>query len=112
MQGSLILLGAFLIAHYQDSLGFWIALIIGIVGTTLVALLTERVLIRPLRGAPVISLAILTIGVDILLLTELTRRIGSDILNVGQPWGGDTLTGSPASASPPTARWRCWWRWC
>ncbi len=52
------------------------------------ALLTERALIRPLRGAPVISLAILTIGVDILLLTELTRRIGSDILNVGQPWGG------------------------
>ena len=86
MQGSLILLGAFLIAHYQTSLGFWTALIIGIVGTTLVALLTERVLIRPLRGAPVISLAILTIGVDIILLTELTRRIGSDILNVGQPW--------------------------
>jgi branched-chain amino acid transport system permease protein len=91
MQGSLILLGAFLIAHYQESLGFWIALIIGIVGTTLVALLTERAFIRPLRGAPVISLAILTIGVDILLLTELTRRIGSDILNAGQPWGGDTL---------------------
>ena len=50
MQGSLILLGAFLIAHYQESLGFWIALIIGIVGTTLVALLTERACHPPAPG--------------------------------------------------------------
>ena len=35
-----------------------------------------------------ISLAIVTIGVDIILLTELIRRIGSDILNVPHPWGG------------------------
>lgn len=91
MHGSLILLGAYLIAHFQTSIGFWPAAVIGIVGTTLAALLTERLLIRRLRGAPVISLAILTIGVDIILLTELTRRIGSDILNVGQPWGGETL---------------------
>jgi branched-chain amino acid transport system permease protein len=91
MHGSLILLGAYLIAHYQRDIGFWPALVLGIAVTTLAALLTERLLIRRLRGAPVISLAILTIGVDIILLTELTRRIGSDILNVGQPWGGDTL---------------------
>lgn len=91
MQGSLILLGAFLVARYQESLGFWLAALLGIGGTVLAALLTERLLIRQLRGAPVISLAILTIGVDIILLTELTRRIGSDILNVGQPWGGDVL---------------------
>ena len=91
MHGSLILLGTYLVAHYQTSLGFWPAAAIGIVGTTLAALVTERLLISRLRGAPVISLAILTIGVDIILLTELTRRIGSDILDVGQPWGGDTL---------------------
>jgi branched-chain amino acid transport system permease protein len=91
MHGSLILLGAYLVARYQESLGFWPAALLGIGGTVLAALLTERLLIRQLRGAPVISLAILTIGVDIILLTELTRRIGSDILNVGQPWGGDTL---------------------
>jgi branched-chain amino acid transport system permease protein len=91
MHGSLILLGAYLVARYESSLGFWTAALVGILGTTLVALLTERLLISRLRGAPVISLAILTIGVDLILLTELTRLIGSDILNVGQPWGGDTL---------------------
>ncbi len=92
MHGSLILLGAYLVGRYNGSLGFWPALVIGIVGTALAAVLTERLLISRLRGAPVISLAILTIGVDIVMLTELTRRIGSDILNVDQPWGGDNLT--------------------
>ena len=38
-----------------------------------------------------ISLAIVTIGVDIILLTELIRRIGSDILNVPHPWGGGSF---------------------
>ena len=38
-----------------------------------------------------ISLAIVTIGVDIIILTELTRRLGSDILNVPHPWGGGSF---------------------
>ena len=40
---------------------------------------------------------------DIILLTELTRRIGSDILNIGHPWGGKSST-SARSASPATGR--------
>jgi len=91
MHGSLLLLGAFLIAQLHLTIGFWPAVAVGIVGTAAAAIVVERVLINRLRGAPVISLAILTIGVDILMLTELTRRIGADILNVGHPWGGDTL---------------------
>lgn len=89
--GSLLLLGAYLIARLHGTIGFWPAVVVGIAGTALVGLLVERVLIRPLRGAPVITLAILTIGVDILLATELTRAIGSDILSAGQPWGGDSV---------------------
>ncbi len=92
MHGSLILLGAFLVARYDQEIGFWTAAALAVFGTVVVALLVERLLIRKLRGAPVISLAILTIGVDIILLTELTRRIGSDILNVEQPWGGQVIS--------------------
>jgi branched-chain amino acid transport system permease protein len=88
MHGALLLLGAFLIADLDSRLGFWGAAAVGIIGTACAALLVERLLINRLRGAPVISLAILTIGVDIIIVTELTRRIGSDILNVAQPWGG------------------------
>ena len=53
---------------------------------------SSALLINRLRGAPVISLAILTIGVDLIIVTELTRRIGSDILNLGHPWGGDAIS--------------------
>ena len=89
MHGSLLLFGAFTIAKLNESIGFFPAVIGGILATSGVGLLVERLLINRLRGAPVISLAILTIGIDIMLITELTRRIGSDILNVGHPWGGD-----------------------
>jgi branched-chain amino acid transport system permease protein len=91
--GSLLLLGAYSIARLSDSLGFWGAVAVGLLLTAVAGLIIERVLVNPLRGAPVISLAILTIGVDIILATDLTRRIGSDILNVGQPWTGNFRVG-------------------
>jgi branched-chain amino acid transport system permease protein len=89
--GSLLLLGAYTIARLSDPLGFYLAAIVGIAVTALAALIVERLIINRLRGAPVISLAIVTIGVDIILLTELVRRIGSDILNVPHPWGGGSF---------------------
>lgn len=91
MQGSLLLLGAYVMARLSEPIGFWAAVAVGIVGTAAAAVLVERLFISRLRGAPVISLAILTIGVDLIILTEITRRIGSDILNVGHPWGGDAV---------------------
>ena len=92
MHGSLLLFGAYSIARLNQRMPFWAAVVVGVLATALVGLLVERLLINRLRGAAVISLAILTIGVDIILATELTRRIGSDILNVGHPWGGETVS--------------------
>ncbi len=92
MQGSLLLLGAYLIGRFDNQIGFWPALVIGIGGSAIAAMLVERLIINRLRGAPVIGLAILTIGVDLIIITELTRRIGSDILNVNHPWGGKAIS--------------------
>lgn len=92
MQGSLLLLGAYLIARLHESIGFWPAVVVGLAGTAAAAVVMERLVISRLRGAPPISLAIVTIGADLILLTELTRRIGSDILSAGHPWGGDSIT--------------------
>jgi branched-chain amino acid transport system permease protein len=89
--GSLLLLGAYAIVRFSDPLGFWLGALAGLLLTAAVALLIERLLINRLRGAPDISLAVITIGVDILLLTDMTRRIGSDILNVPHPWGARVL---------------------
>jgi len=91
MHGSLLLFGAFTIARLNASMSFWLAALLGITATAVLGLLVERVLINRLRGAQVISLAILTIGVDILLVTELTRRIGSDIPDIKHPWAGNVV---------------------
>ncbi|MGX5656513.1 branched-chain amino acid ABC transporter permease [Geodermatophilus nigrescens] len=89
--GSLLLLGAYSIARLSEPLGFLPAVLVGVLITAFAAFLVERLIINRLRGAPVISLAIVTIGVDIILLTELIRQIGPDILNVPHPWGGDSV---------------------
>jgi branched-chain amino acid transport system permease protein len=91
MHGSLLLLGAYAIARLSGPLGFFPAILVALLITGAAAIVVERLIINRLRGAPVISLAIVTIGVDIILLTELIRRIGSDILNVPHPWGGDSF---------------------
>jgi branched-chain amino acid transport system permease protein len=89
--GSLLLLGAYTIARTSESIGFFPAVLVGVAVTALAAVLVERLIINRLRGAAVISLAIVTIGVDIIILTELIRRLGSDILNVPHPWGGGSF---------------------
>jgi branched-chain amino acid transport system permease protein len=89
--GSLLLLGAYSIARLSEPIGFLPAVLVGILMTAAAAFVIERLVINRLRGAPVISLAIVTIGIDIIILTELVRRLGSDILNVPHPWGGESF---------------------
>ncbi len=42
MQGSLVLLGAYLMARFHDTLGFWAALVVGVGGAAIAALVVER----------------------------------------------------------------------
>jgi branched-chain amino acid transport system permease protein len=75
----------------EPSVGFAAAVAVGVAATALVAFAAERGLFTRVRGAPVIALTIMTLGLDILLVTDLTRRIGSDILALGQPWGAKAV---------------------
>jgi branched-chain amino acid transport system permease protein len=90
-QGSLLLLGAYVIGRLDAAIGFWPAVLAGIAAAALVALLVDVLLIRRVRDADLGTLAILTLGVDILLLTELTREIGTDVISIGAPWGDDVV---------------------
>ena len=49
-------------------------------------LLVERTFLRPMVGEPVFSVAILTIGIDILLRTILNNWIGIDPRYLGDPF--------------------------
>ena len=91
---SVLMLGAFLVTEWNGSLGFFGALLAAAAACAVLAALLDVLLVRPLRRrrGGIDALAILTIGLNIVLATELTRRVGSDILPTGAPWGSDTAT--------------------
>jgi branched-chain amino acid transport system permease protein len=90
--GSLLLLGAYVVGRTHDDLGFALAVLLGVAVTAAVAALIGAVLLRRVRLADPGTLAILTLGVDIVLATDLTRRIGTDLLTTGDPWGADVVS--------------------
>lgn len=90
--GSVLLLGAVVLARLHAHIGFWLALVAAIAASTVMAALIYWVVMRRAEGADEGTLAILTIGVDVLLLTELTRQIGNEILTTAAPWGADIVT--------------------
>jgi branched-chain amino acid transport system permease protein len=100
--GSILLLGAYIVARTHESLGFVGAVLAGVVAAAVLGVLLQVVLLRRLRGAASDTLTILTIGIDILLVTELTRRIGTRVLNIGDPWKDHVV--DVASFSVPSAR--------
>jgi branched-chain amino acid transport system permease protein len=100
--GSIVLLGAYLIARWHDSLGFVPAVIAGAAVAALVAGLLYLVVLRHVRGRAADTVTIATIGVDIILATELARRIGQEVLDIGDPWRDGVVTFG--SFSMPEAR--------
>lgn len=90
--GSMVLFGAYVTARAAPSLGFPAAVAIGVAGTALLGVVIEWGLLARIRHAHPTQLTIMTLGIDILITTDLTRRIGSDVLPPGQPWGADTVS--------------------
>ena len=87
-QPALAVVGAGLIGSLAVDRGvpFWIALFIGISLTGVLGLIVERTFLRPMVGEPVFSVAILTIGIDILLRTTLDNWIGLNPRYMGDPF--------------------------
>ena len=88
---SVLMLGAYLVARWHDALGFVGAVLVAAVACAAVAAMLDLIFVRTLRrrGGGIDALAILTIGLNILLGTELVRRVGTDLLPTGAPWGSD-----------------------
>ena len=87
-QPALVVVGAGLISALAVDRGvpFWLAFFLGILITGLIGLLMERTFLRPMVGEPVFSVAILTIGIDILLRTFLDNWIGLNPRYLGDPF--------------------------
>ncbi|MEV8592759.1 branched-chain amino acid ABC transporter permease [Streptomyces sp. NPDC052012] len=91
--GSILLLGGYLIAVLHDDLGFAGALAVAVLTTAALAGALDRFLLQRAgqdeQSAHIQTIA--TIGIDILIFTDLARRIGGDLLTLGDPWG-DSVT--------------------
>jgi branched-chain amino acid transport system permease protein len=89
--GSILLLGGWTVAVTHASVGFPLAVALGALSAGAAAGLLHALAARGLRGAEAHTLTILTIGVDLLLVTALNQEIGPDFLATGDPWG-DAVT--------------------
>jgi branched-chain amino acid transport system permease protein len=89
---SIVMLGAYLVAKWHHSLGFFGAIAVAAAACAVAGAVLDLVFVRPLRrrGAGIDALAIVTIALNILLGTELVRLVGNDLLPSGAPWGANT----------------------
>jgi len=85
---ALLMVGAYFTARFRtvDKLPFAVAVLLGIGVAMLLAFVVQRFLVQRMSGRSVITVSIMTIGVDVLVQTEITRRLGVDILPIGDPW--------------------------
>lgn len=94
--GSLVLMGGFVTAEVLDRHGtWWIAAIAGIAAAALAGIAVERLLISRARMTTHESLALMTIGIDVVVTEELLRRLALKTPYLGEPfdtqifrWGG------------------------
>ncbi len=90
-QPALMVCGGLFAYHASSVWGlpFWPALIVAIVLGALLGMIVERLALRPMVGKPVFTLAIITIGVDIVLRILANRYMGPDPRSVSFPNGSD-----------------------
>jgi branched-chain amino acid transport system permease protein len=88
--GSLVLVAGYGVYVLKASIGWPAAAVVGIAAAGLAALVLER-LLRVARTADHNSLALLTIGVDVVVSEEIVRRVGVAIPFIGDPYDAQPL---------------------
>jgi branched-chain amino acid transport system permease protein len=94
-QGELLLVGAYVASYSMATwhLAFPLALLIAIAVTVVIGLLFERFALRRMIGRPVFSIVMVTIGLDVLLRTGVSLRLGSSqILSAASPFSTASQT--------------------
>ena len=100
--GAIAALGAYLVAYFITILNwpgrylegipatarFIVSAMVGVAAAALMGMFVERIFIRPMIGEPLFSIAMITIGLDIMLRTILGDYLGQSAqITVGSPWG-------------------------
>ena len=92
-QGGFVLLGAYIAytANQTWELPFALAVVVAMIAGALVGALVERVLLRRMVAQPVFAVIMVTIGLLFVLDQVITSIWGFDNLNLGDPWGTQTV---------------------
>ncbi|NND04273.1 MAG: branched-chain amino acid ABC transporter permease [Acidimicrobiia bacterium] len=100
--GAVAAVGAYLAAYFVTvinwpgryleglpaTLRFIISALVAVAAAAVIGMLIERVFIRPMIGQPLFSIAMITIGIDIVLRTIVGDLLGQGgTLDIGSPWG-------------------------
>ncbi len=91
-QPAFMLAGAVLVTYLVGPLGFFVALPLAMLGTAMLGWGVERAAIRPMVGRPAFTVAIITLGIDVIIRVFAGAAIGIDLRQVGDPWGLKSTT--------------------
>ena len=93
-QGALVTLGAYLAYNFNQTwdVPFVLALPMAVATGALVGVIVQRLLLRRMVGRPVFAVIMITIGLLFLLDQTMPSIWGYDALDLGDPWGIDTVT--------------------
>lgn len=98
-QPAMMLTGAVVTSYLTPAIGFvlftglsfFISVALAALITALLALVVERLAIRPMVGKEVFAVAIITIGIDIAIRVVVNGFIGLGARPIGFPWGLDRV---------------------
>ncbi len=105
-QGEFVMLGGMMSVYFMHALGLGepAAVVLAVLGATMVGALVERLAIRPVRDCPAINLIIITIGVSILIRGLAMLLWGKDT-HVLEPFSGNQPIMFLGAAIMPQAIW-------
>jgi branched-chain amino acid transport system permease protein len=88
-QPGLMIFGTYFTIYFSTvvGLGFFAALGIAIVLTAILGGVLERIAMRPMVGKEVFAAVMVTIGLDVILRTNVNALLGPQPRQVGDPWG-------------------------
>ena len=107
--GALSATGAFMVAALATVLRFpgrfiegapkalqWgLSALLAVFAAALLGMAVERLFIRPMVGEPLFTIAIITLGIDVVMRTVTSDFIGTDIRPLGDPWGANSFEAGP-----------------
>jgi branched-chain amino acid transport system permease protein len=92
-QGAFVLLGAYFAYNGINTWGlpFYLAVPIAMLGCAVIGALIELFILRRMIGQPVYAVIMITVGLLIVLQEVPSMIWGADTLNLGDPWGLDSV---------------------